>query len=101
MTRAIRAVTRRYMTLETVAAICEDAPPWTLRKSPPCKPAQHPAGEQFTPLRDGRRSILALLLVNLVLFVAPSGTLAWEARLGGWIAGWTAAWTFASQRKAR
>ena len=23
--------------------------PWTRRKSPPCKPAQHPAGEQFTP----------------------------------------------------
>lgn len=43
--------------------------------------------------------ILGVALVNLVLFVALSGTLAWEAHLGGWIAGWTAAWTFAGQRK--
>ena len=52
-------------------------------------------------LRPVLRGIGGLLLVNLVLFVALSGTLAWEAHLGGWIAGWTAAWTFASQRKAR
>ncbi|AXI46937.1 rhomboid family intramembrane serine protease [Sulfitobacter sp. SK012] len=45
--------------------------------------------------------IMGLLLVNLVLFVVLSGTLAWEAHLGGWIVGWTAAWTFASQRKTR
>lgn len=44
--------------------------------------------------------IAGLALVNLVLFVALSGTLAWEAHLGGWIVGWTAAWTFANQRKA-
>ena len=52
-------------------------------------------------LRPVLRGIGGLLLVNLVLFVALSGTLAWEAHLGGWIAGWTAAWTFASLRKAR
>lgn len=44
--------------------------------------------------------IVGLIVVNLVLFVALSGTLAWEAHLGGWIVGWTAAWTFANQRKA-
>lgn len=52
-------------------------------------------------LRPVLGGIVGLLLVNLVLFVALSGTLAWEAHLGGWIVGWTAAWTFASQRKAR
>ena len=52
-------------------------------------------------LRPVLRGILGLLVVNLVLFVALSGTLAWEAHLGGWIAGWTAAWAFASQQIAR
>ncbi|MFV2090722.1 MAG: hypothetical protein ACC642_08700 [Pseudomonadales bacterium] len=42
------AVTRRYMTLETVATSCEDATMDPVN-SPPCEPAQHPAGEQFTP----------------------------------------------------
>jgi membrane associated rhomboid family serine protease len=52
-------------------------------------------------LRPFLGGIVGLILVNLVLFVALPGALAWEAHLGGWIAGWTAAWTFASQRKAR
>lgn len=45
--------------------------------------------------------IAGLILVNFVLFFTLSGTLAWEAHLGGWIAGWVSAWTFASQRKPR
>ena len=52
-------------------------------------------------LRPVLGGIVGLILVNLVLFVALSGALAWEAHLGGWIVGWTAAWTFASQQKAR
>lgn len=52
-------------------------------------------------LRPVLGGIAGLLLVNLVLYAVLSGTLAWEAHLGGWIVGWTAAWTFASQGNAR
>ncbi|MEO9969703.1 MAG: transposase, partial [Hyphomonadaceae bacterium] len=39
------AITRRYMTLETVAAIC-DTTQWTRRQSPPCNCGQAKAEEQ-------------------------------------------------------
>ena len=34
------------------------------------------------------RSILGLILLNVILAVAAGGALAWEAHLGGFIAGW-------------
>ncbi|MEY8095843.1 rhomboid family intramembrane serine protease [Falsihalocynthiibacter sp. S25ZX9] len=55
-------------------------------------------GLSIQPVMSG---IAGLILVNLVLFFALSGALAWEAHLGGWIVGWMAAWTFASQRETK
>jgi hypothetical protein len=39
------AITRRYMTLETVAAICDNAP-MDRQQSPPCNSDQTMVGEQ-------------------------------------------------------
>ncbi|MEH6836769.1 MULTISPECIES: rhomboid family intramembrane serine protease [Falsihalocynthiibacter] len=49
-------------------------------------------GASLQPVMSG---IAGLIVVNVVLFFALSGALAWEAHLGGWIVGWTAAWAFA------
>ena len=53
------------------------------------------------PMRPLLVSIFGLILVNVVLYVAFKGIIAWEAHLGGWLFGWVAAWTFASLSKAR
>ena len=42
------------------------------------------------------RAVLALAALNVVMWWALDGLLAWEAHLGGFVAGWVAAWALES-----
>ena len=52
----------------------------------------------LTPVR---RSVLLLILLNLVLWWAMNGLLAWQAHLGGFVAGWLVALYLAPPMRAK
>ncbi|WP_380053859.1 rhomboid family intramembrane serine protease [Falsihalocynthiibacter sp. SS001] len=51
-------------------------------------------GQSLQPVMSG---IAGLIAINLVLYFALNGGIAWEAHLGGWLVGWISAWTLASR----